>query len=206
MTSLLRKLWWWARHQRKEDELREELQFHHEQEADERRREGLSPEQAMWAARRDLGNVTLVREDTRRLWTWRAMEELGQDVRFTLRQFRRSPAFTAAVVATFAIGIGVNTAVFSVVDAVVLRPLPYRDPANLVLIDTSPLPLAPGWLTAAWRDRAQTLQAYAGFNGPRAATLTRAGTSQPILSANVTWNCTGWRLWTRQHSALARRY
>jgi predicted permease len=188
MSSLLRRFRWWVRRKRKEDDLREELQFHLEQEADELRRGGLSHEEAMLAARRDLGNVTLVREDIRRLWTWGVLEQLGQDARFALRQFRRSPAFSAAAIGTLALGIGVNTAIFSVIDAVVLRPLPYRDPAHLVLIDTSPLPLAPGWLTAAWRDRAHTLQAYAGFNGPRAATLTRAGTSQPIISANVTWN------------------
>ena len=69
-----------------------------------------------------------------------------------------------------------------------LRPLPYRDPATLVLIDTSPLILAPAWLTAAWRDRARTLSDFAGFNGPRPATLVHEGASQQIDSADVTWN------------------
>jgi hypothetical protein len=70
MTSLFRKLTWWTRRRRKEDELREELQFHLAEEAEERQADGLPEDQARWAARRDLGNVTLLREDTRALRTW----------------------------------------------------------------------------------------------------------------------------------------
>ena len=186
MTSLFRKLMWWVQRRRKEDELREELQFHLEEEADERRADGLPEDQAGWAARRDLGNVTLLREDTRTLWTWTLLEQLAQDIRYGLRALRRSPGFAAVAILTLALGIGVNTAIFSVINAVVLRPLPYREPATLVLIDTSPLILAPEWLTTAWRDRARTLSDFAGFNGPRAATLVHAGTSHQIDAADVT--------------------
>jgi predicted permease len=188
MASLFRRVMWWLQRRRKDDELREELQFHLEMEADERRASGSPDDRATAAARRDLGNVTLLQEDTRRLWTWTAVESLAQDARYAMRALRRSPGFAAIAIVTLALGIGVNTAIFSVVNAVVLRPLPYRDPARLVLVDTSPLVLAPAWLTTAWRERAHTLSDFAGFNGPRAATLVDRGRSQQIDAADVTWN------------------
>ena len=85
MTSLFRKFTWWLQRRRKEDELREELQFHLAEEAGERQADGLPEDQARWAARRDLGNVTLLQEDTRTLWSWILLEQLAQDVRYGLR-------------------------------------------------------------------------------------------------------------------------
>ena len=70
MTSLLRKVQWWLQRRRKEAELREELQFHLAEEMEERRAEGRTDDEAGWAARRDLGNTTLLREDARTLWSW----------------------------------------------------------------------------------------------------------------------------------------
>jgi predicted permease len=128
----LRRLWWWLRRRRKEDELREELQFHLEEEADQLHADGVSEEQARWAARRDLGNVTLLQEQTRTLWTSTLIEQLGHDVRYALRTMASNKTFTATVVFTLAIGIGANTAVFSAIDAVLLRPLAFPDPDRLV--------------------------------------------------------------------------
>jgi predicted permease len=121
-------------------------------------------------------------------WTRSVIDELAQDVRYVLRAFWRSPGFAAVAILTLALGIGANTAIFSVVNAVVLRPLPYRDPASLVRIDITPTPSAPSWLTSAWRDRARTLSDLAGFNGPRAATLNAGGEPEPVQSALITWN------------------
>ena len=76
MTSFLRKLSWLTQRRRKEDELREELQFHLDEEAEQRQAEGLATDQARWAARRDLGNLTFVQESTRAMWTWTLFEQL----------------------------------------------------------------------------------------------------------------------------------
>src|SRR5688572_9253718 len=118
--------------------------------------------------------------------TWTFFEQLAQDTRYALRTLRRSPGFAAVAILTIAVGIGVNTAIFSVINAVVLRPLPYREPARLVFIDPSPFPLAPSWLTTAWRDRARTLSGVAGFSGPGPATLVQNGASQAIDRSDVT--------------------
>jgi hypothetical protein len=104
MTSLFRKVTWWVQRRRKEDELREELEFHLANEADERQGDGLTEDQARWAARRDLGNVTLLREDTRTLWTWTPVEQLAQDLRYALRVMVKNRAFTALAALSLALG------------------------------------------------------------------------------------------------------
>ena len=82
---------WWRRFPR-EEELDRELRGHLEQEARELRDGGLTPEQAHFAARRALGNLTLIREDTRAMWGWTSLERLGQDIRFAIRTLRKSPS------------------------------------------------------------------------------------------------------------------
>jgi predicted permease len=134
MTSLFRKFTWWVQRRRKEAELREELQFHLAEEADERQADGLLEDQARWAARRDLGNVTLLREDTRLLWTWTPLEQLAQDLRYALRVMFKDRAFTALAALSLALGIGANTAIYSFMDAILLRSLPVSDPESLVVM------------------------------------------------------------------------
>src|SRR6266852_698489 len=82
MKPFFRKLRWLTQRRSKEAELREELQFHLDEEADQRQAEGLAEVEARWAARRELGNLTLVREDTRATWGWTMLEQLGQDLRY----------------------------------------------------------------------------------------------------------------------------
>jgi macrolide transport system ATP-binding/permease protein len=134
MISLFRKFTWWVQRRRREDELREELQFHLAEEADERQADGLSEEQASWAARRDLGNVTLLREDTRPLWSWILLEQLAQDVRYGLRTMFKNRVFTLLAALSLALGIGANTAIYSFMDSILLRSLPVSDPASLVVL------------------------------------------------------------------------
>src|SRR6266496_358911 len=134
MTSLFRKFMWWKHRRRKEDELREELQFHLSKEADERQADGLTEDQARWAARRDLGNVTLLQEDTRTLWSWILLEQLAQDIRYGLRTMAANKTFSAMAILSLALGIGANTAVYSFMDSILLRSLPVPDPESLVML------------------------------------------------------------------------
>ena len=133
MTSPWRKFTLWLQRRRKEDELREELQFHLEEEASERQADGLAEDQARYAAHRDLGNVTLVRENTRELWSWVLVEQLAQDIRYGLRSMIKNRMFTALAALSLALGIGANTAIYSFMDSILLRSLPVSDPASLVV-------------------------------------------------------------------------
>jgi putative ABC transport system permease protein len=132
--SFLTRLRWWLQRRRKEDELREELEFHLAEEVDERQAEGLAKNEATWAARLDIGNATLLREDIRPLWSLGFLEQAAQDARYTFRNVRRSPAFACVAILTLAIGIGATTAIFSVLHGVLLKPLPFHEPEGLVAV------------------------------------------------------------------------
>jgi hypothetical protein len=145
-----------------------DIRDHIDRETQDNIERGMSAEEARYAALRTFGNVTLTEENTRAVWTPVWVDQIRQDARYSIRSLWRSPGFAAVTVLTLALGIGVNTAIFSVINGVILRPLPYRDPATLVFVDPRPRILAPNWLTTAWRDGARTLSDLAGFNGPRA--------------------------------------
>ncbi len=132
MNAFLRKLRWVALRDRREVELRDELAFHLDEEAENRKASGLSDEQAQSAARRELGNAVLAAEDIRAAWTWPGFERMVQDLRFGLRGLRRSPGFTLVAVLTLGLAVGAATAMYGVVDGVVLRPLPDPRPEQIV--------------------------------------------------------------------------
>jgi hypothetical protein len=115
-------------------DLPEEVQEHLREKVEELVAGGMSQEEANHAARREFGNVGLIEEDSREVWRWTVIENFLMDVRYGLRMLRRNSGFALAAALTLALGIGANTAIFSVVESVLLRPLPFHDPERLFAI------------------------------------------------------------------------
>ncbi|HUF26743.1 MAG TPA: ABC transporter permease [Gemmatimonadaceae bacterium] len=175
----------------RDDELDEELQSHLRMAIAERMARGESRESAERAARRELGNVTHIKEVSREVRGGLWLERLAQDLAYGARGLRRTPAFTIAAVLTLALAIGANTAVFTVVNSVLLRPLPFRDPGKLFVVSHLPadLPfeLPPGLADGLWleyRERARVFERVTAYRR-RQTTLSGVGDATRLTGAYV---------------------
>jgi len=164
------------------DDLAEEIQSNLELAAEDRIAHGQSAEEARLAARRNLGNATLIRERASDAWSFVKFETFLQDLRYGLRGIRRSPAYSLVVILTLALAIGANTAIFSVVNSVLLKPLPYPDSERLVRLGESS-PTAQGFSITwgnfrAWQKYNRSFEDMAGFEWNH---FTLTGREQPLL-------------------------
>ena len=175
---LVRKL----NRKRAEQELEEEVRLHLEIETQEQIESGVVPEEARYAAQRSFGGVLLAKERSREVWGFRSLEILRQDLRYGLRMLVRSPIFTGIAVLSLALGIGANTAIFSLLDALLLKPLPVEQPEQLVFVGTA-VPDQPGrWNSIfsypVFRDLRERNSVFSGMFARSMLTMSMSGGGQ----------------------------
>jgi hypothetical protein len=189
-----RRLRYWLDHSERQRLLLEEMEFHIESMTQELAAQGMSEPDARAAAHRKFGNMTQKSEEARSTWIARWMSDLTQDLRYSFRGMRRDAGFTAFTILIAGLGIGASSTVFSVVNALLLRPLPFRDPGRLVWISNGG-----GWSTQSehyvdLREENQSFSDLAGWCGYyRVGDKELTGTGEPerLTSVPVTGNFFG---------------
>ncbi len=180
-------------HKRLERELDDEVRFHLEMQIEDNLKAGMNPAEARYAALRSFGAIEPMKESYRERRAFALVETMAQDIRYAVRTLRKSPGFTMTSVAVLALAIGANTAMFSVLNAVLLRPLPYRSPEQLAMLWTE-IPsqsLREGrsaYLNVEqWRSQSESFADMAVFD-PVSVTLTSAGEAEQISVARISPN------------------
>ncbi len=188
MSSFFRRLGYFLGRRRFEADLKDELRFHEEMAAEAARHAGADADEARFAARRRVGNTAQVGESARAVWSPPAVSDFMQDVKYALRGLRRRPGYAAAATVTLMLGIGATTALFSVLDAVLLKSLPYADSARLVQVWEHNVPrdrrenvVAPANFLD-WRDRARSFESLAMYTW---ASAPLTGDAPEILSGRA---------------------
>jgi predicted permease len=180
----------WLRHlfsrDKAYDDLAEEIRQHLDERVEALMTDGMSREDAEHAARREFGNVTLLEERGREAWQWSTLNSLWADVRFGLRQIVRYRAFTFMAVATLALGIGANTAIFTLIDSIMLRPLPYPQQERLATISAVGL-FPKGWVRAL-AEHSQSFSSIAGYGPNAELNVSRTDVAERVFGATVTVN------------------
>ena len=175
------------------DDLDQDIHDHIERETQDNLERGMSPAEAYRQAMLKFGSIALTKEDARRVWVWAWLDEARQDLRYAARTLRKSPVFTTTAAATLVLAIGTNTAMFSVLNAVLLRPLPYRSPDQLAMLWTEDPTqnLREGrsalWDVEQWRGQSQTFSDMATFDSV-GTVLTGAEGMEQIVGASISPN------------------
>jgi hypothetical protein len=184
--------WDFWRRKRRETDLEDEIAHDLALEAEEQIHSGVAPREAQLASRRDFGNVGLLKEGIRETWGWASLERLGRDVRYGWRTLRKSPLFASMAVLSLALGIGANASIFSVINAILLRPLPGVERASEVVslnekrgLTALPLVSYPDYRD--FRDRNSVLTGLAAM-GFVPASIGQKGNCQRLFGYTVTGN------------------
>ncbi|HXX22617.1 MAG TPA: ABC transporter permease, partial [Terriglobia bacterium] len=176
---------------RVEQELSDELRFHLAKLLEEKVAKGMTPVEARYEALRELGGVEQIKEECRDMRQVNHIENFVQDLRYGLRMLARNRGFAAVAIVTLALGIGANTAIFSVVDTVLLRPLPFKNPSSLVwaterfqMTHGAAVVISPDFM--GWKDRNQVFEQIGAYGGGVGANLTAAGEPVRVSTLDVT--------------------
>jgi predicted permease len=166
------------------DDLAEEIRQHLDERVETLMADGMRREEAEHAARREFGNVTLLVERGREAWQWPTLDSLWPDVRFGLRQIVRYRAFTIMAVSTLALGIGANTAIFTLIDSIMLRPLPYPQQERLVRVSGN---FPKGWVRA-YQEHAQSFASLSGYGADAESNVEGTDVAERVFGSAVSVN------------------
>jgi len=173
-------------------DLTEEMREHLEEKTEQFMREGMSRDEARHAARRAFGNVAVIEQRSRETWQWPRLESFLADAKFALRQLRRSPGFALTAVLTLALGIGANTAIFTLIDSIMLQPLPYPHQDRLMAIysmDNGQRAgyFPKGWIRA-WQEHSQSFASISGYGSNVEFNVSSNDQPERVFGSAVTVN------------------